>query len=129
MHGSDPKDGQSRAEVSFGPLDDWQLSTWQRARSSVEAARLIYGSAGFWPMGPEEYLESCLLPQLGLFETATTNAHVAEEGSPERKQLRQGIFHDDGWDLWCAAVREPRAPRGAQTPVATPAAVAGPRSA
>jgi hypothetical protein len=73
------------------------------------------------------HLESVLLPQLGLFETATTNEHVAEEGSPERKQLRQGIFYD-AWDHWCAAVRAPQAPRGAQTPVAPPAAAAGPRS-
>ncbi len=80
-------------------------------------------------MDPEEYLESCLLPQLGLFETATTNEHVAEEGSPERKPLRQGIFRDNAWDHWCAAVREPQAPRGAQTPVATPVVAASPRSA
>jgi hypothetical protein len=73
------------------------------------------------------HLESYLLPQLGLFEIATTNEHVADEGSPERKQLRQGIFHANAWDHWCAAVRAPQAPRGAQTPVATPAAAAGPR--
>ena len=127
--GSDPKDWQSRADVSFGPADDWQLSTWQRALTSVESARFIYGSDGFWPMDPEEFLESYLLPQLGLFETATTNEHVVEEGSPERMQLRQGIFDDNAWDHWCAAVREPQAPRGAQMPVATPAAAAGPRPA
>jgi hypothetical protein len=128
-HGSDPRDWQSRADVVFGRRDDWPLSTWQRARASVEAARFIFGSDGFWPMDPEGYRDSYLLAQLGFIETATTNQHVAEEGSPERKQLRQGTFYDNARDHWCAAVREPPAPRGAQTPVAPPAAAAGPRSA
>ena len=128
-HRSDPKDWQSRAGVSFGRRDDWQLSRWQRARPSVEAARLFYGSEGFWLMDPEEYRESYLPPQLWLFETATTNGHGAEEGSPERKQLRQDVFYDNAWDSWCAAVRESQAKRGAQTPLAAPAAAAGAGSA
>jgi hypothetical protein len=127
-HGSDPKDWQSCADVSFGAPDVWQLSsaasTYPRRGGPAHLR-----SAGFWPMNPEECRESYLLTQLGLFETATTNEHVAEEGSPERQQFRRGVFYDNAWDQWCAAVCEPQAPRGAQTPVDTPAAAAGPRSA
>jgi hypothetical protein len=100
-----------------------------RRGTSVEVARLISGSDGFWPMDSEGYRESYLLAQLWLFETATTNEHVAEEGSPERKQSRQDVFYDNAWDSWCAAVRESQARRGAQTSVATPAAAAGAGSA
>lgn len=127
-HGSDPSRWQLRADVSFGPPDDWQLSTWERALTSVEAGRLVYGSDLFWPADPQDYVESYLLPQLALFETAATNQHVAEEGTPERKQLRQAIFSENAWDHWCNAVREPQSPRRSARPVKTPGAVTRSRS-
>jgi predicted TIM-barrel fold metal-dependent hydrolase len=126
-HGSDPKNWQLRADVSFGPPDDWQLRTWELALTGVSPRRLIYGSDSFWPMSADEYRESYLIPQLGLFETACTDQHVAPEGSPERRDLRQGIFHDHGWEHWCSTIREPQSPRAAHGPISTPAASASPR--
>jgi predicted TIM-barrel fold metal-dependent hydrolase len=126
-HGPNPADWQLRVDVSFGPPDDWQLSTWAKALTSVEPARLLYGSDAFWPMDPDKYVETYLLPQLALFETASTNEHVAAEGSEERKQLRQAIFYDNAWDHWCNTVIEPQAPRPAPRPVSTPGATAPPR--
>jgi hypothetical protein len=123
IRGPDPGDWQLRADVSFGPPDDWQLLTWARALTGVEAQRLIYASDVFWPTDPDEYIEGYLLPQLGLFETAATNEHVAGEGTPERKQLRQGLFFDNGCEHWSGVVREPLAPRKASVRVATPGAV------
>jgi predicted TIM-barrel fold metal-dependent hydrolase len=128
-HGPDPANWQLRTDVSFGPPADWQLNTWTKALTAVLPSRLIYGSDGFWPMDPDHYLQSYLLPQLGLFETAATVEHVAEEGSEERKQLRQGIFHDNGWEHWCNTVKEPQAPRKAARPIRTPGASAGPNAA
>jgi predicted TIM-barrel fold metal-dependent hydrolase len=127
-HGPDSSAWQLRTDVSFGPPEDWQLPTWEYALTAVGSARLLYGSDGFWPMNAGEYVEGYLLPQLGLFETAATNQHVTGEGSPERKQLRQGIFFDNAWDHWSAAVREPQAPRKAPSPVATPGAARNPRT-
>ncbi len=126
-HGQDPKNWQLRTDVSFGPPDDWQLRTWELALTSIDPRHLIYGSDTFWPVPTDKYLESYLLPQLGLFETAATNQHVAGEGSQERRDLRQGIFHDNGWDHWCNTVREPQSPRPAKSDIATPAATANPR--
>jgi hypothetical protein len=79
-------------------------------------------------MDADEYVQSYLLPQLALFETAATNEHLAEEGSRVRQQLRQGAFYDNAWEHWCAAVREPQAPRKAPRPVPTPGATASRRS-
>ncbi|WP_253767731.1 amidohydrolase family protein [Goodfellowiella coeruleoviolacea] len=121
-HGSDPARWQMRADVSFGPPDDWQLSSWERALTSVEPQRLIYGSDGFWPMEADRYVQAHLLPQLGVFETAATLGHVAEEGTDERHQLRQQIFFDNAWSHWCNAVREPQAPRRAGRTISTPQA-------
>jgi predicted TIM-barrel fold metal-dependent hydrolase len=128
-HGSDPASWQLRTDVSFGPPEDWQLPTWERALTSVQPSRLVYGSDAFWPMDTDTYVQAYLLPQLGLFETAATSQHVAEQGSPERKQLRQGIFFDNAWDHWCRAVTEPQAPRKASAPVTTPGATRDPRAA
>jgi len=103
------------------------LSTWAKALTAVQPKRLIYGSDVFWPTDPEAYLQSYLLPQLGLFETAATNEHVAEEGSDERKELRKSIFYDNAWDHWCQAVREPQSPRRSPSAVHTPGATSSPR--
>lgn len=116
---------QMRADVSFGPPDDWQLNSWEKAMGSVPAQRLLYGSDGFWPMDTDQYLESYLLPQLGLFEIASTNTHIAEEGSPERRHLRQLIFAENARTHWSAAVREPQKPRRADRTLSTPSAMAG----
>jgi predicted TIM-barrel fold metal-dependent hydrolase len=125
-HGADPSDWQLRVDVSFGPPDDWQLSTWSKALTTVSPKRLIYGSDVFWPVDQDKYVESYLLPQLALFETASTNEHVAEEGSPERKELRESIFYDNGWEHWTTTIREEQAPRRAPRKVQTPGASAGP---
>ena len=37
---------------------------------------LMYGTDTFWPIDPEMYREQYLQPQLGLFETATTDERV-----------------------------------------------------
>lgn len=125
-HGQDPAGWQMRTDMSFGPPEDWQLSTWEHALTSATPARMLYGSDAFWPMAADKYLESYLLPQLGLFETAATNTRVAGEGSPERVQFRQGIFFDNAWDHWNAAVREAQKPRASSTPIRTTTATADP---
>src|SRR5207253_4241283 len=95
---------QLRADVSFGPPDDWQLSTWQRAIDSLPRAMLCYGSDVFWPTEPEKYLEQYLRPQLGLFEVSVTQGHLASEGSPTRAEMRRQIFCENAWEHWKAAV-------------------------
>jgi predicted TIM-barrel fold metal-dependent hydrolase len=127
LHGPDPANWQFRADVSFGAPDDWQLSTWEKALTTVEPARLLYGSDVFWPIDADAYQETYLLPQLGMFETAATNQHVAAEGSEERKALRRAIFCDNAWDHWCNTVREEQAPRPSRRPISTPGAAASPR--
>ena len=125
-HGQDPAEWQMRTDVSFGPPADWQLPTWEHALTSATAARMVYGSDCFWPMDADKYLQSYLLPQLGLFETAATSTRIAGEGSPERAQYRQGIFYDNAWAHWNAAVREEQKPRRSSTSIRTTAAATSP---
>lgn len=125
VKGQDPAHWQYRADVSFGPPDDWQLPTWQRAIESLPPAMIMYGSDLFWPVDPEKYREQYLQPQLGLFEVSVTQGHVASEGSPTRAELRRQIFHDNAWDHWQAAVREPQRPRQASRRIETPRANGG----
>lgn len=119
IHGSDPSKWQLRADLSFGPPDDWQLSSWQRAIDSLPFTMLCYGSDLFWPCTPERYLEEYLYPQRGLFEVAVTNGHIAQEGSPTRKQMREHIFFQNVLDHWQAAVHEPQHPRPAKRRIST----------
>ena len=122
IHGSDPTNWQFKADLSFGPPDDWQLSSWQRAIDSLPQTMLCYGSDLFWPLSPEQYLEQYLYPQRGLFEVAVTNGHVASEGSPSRKELREQIFYKNVFDHWQSAVREPQQPQRAKRKIKTPRA-------
>ncbi|MFL5665461.1 MAG: amidohydrolase family protein [Ktedonobacteraceae bacterium] len=122
IHGNDPTHWQFRADLSFGPPDDWQLSTWQRAIDSLPSSMLCYGSDLFWPCSPEEYQEKYLYPQRGLFEVAVTNGHIASEGSPSRKELREQIFYKNVFDHWQAAVHEPQCPQRARRRIKTPRA-------
>ena len=122
IHGSDPTKWQMRADLSFGPPDDWQLTTWQRAIDSLPHSMLCYGSDLFWPCEPEQYLEQYLYPQRGLFEVAVTNGHIASEGSPGRKELREQIFFKNVFEHWQAAVREPQRPQRAKRRIKTPQA-------
>jgi len=122
FEGDDPTHWQLRADVSFGPPDDWQLETWQKSLGILPHQMLCYGSDVFWPFTPERYDNQFLRPQLGLFETAATNSHVAEEGSPERSKLRERIFNDNAWEHWQLAVHEPQRPRRTQRPISTPKA-------
>jgi len=122
LHGRTPEAAaryQLRADVSFGPPDDWQLSTWQRALDSLPPSMLCYGSDTFWPTSAEKYLEQFLRPQLGLFEVAVTNGHLAAEGSPTRAQMRKQIFAENAWAHWQGAVREAQRTRPATSPVQT----------
>lgn len=125
-HGQDPAGWQLRTDVSFGPPDDWQLPTWEHAMTSATPARMLYGSDCFWPMDADKYLQSYLLPQLGLFETAATNTRIAGEGSSERVEFRQSIFFDNAWDHWNAAVHEEQKPRRSSSAIRTTAATADP---
>ena len=119
IHGPDPANWQFRADLSFGPPDDWQLSSWQRAVDSLPHAMLCYGSDLFWPMQAEQYQEQYLFPQRGLFEVSVTNGHIAPEGSPTRKELREQIFGQNVLDHWHAAVREPQRPQAAKARIRT----------
>jgi hypothetical protein len=83
---------------------------------------LCYGSDLFWPCTPERYLEEYLYPQRGLFEVAVTNGHIASEGSPGRKELREQIFYKNVLEHWQSAVREPQQPRDAKHSIKTPRA-------
>jgi hypothetical protein len=85
-----------------------------------------YASDAFWPSRPEQYENQFLRPQLGLFETAATNGHIAEEGSPQRVDLREHIFHDNIWQHWQQAVAEPQQPKLAKRKITTPRAKGGP---
>ena len=122
IHGSDPAQWQMRADLSFGPPDDWQLSSWQEAVDCLPHPMLIYGSDLFWPCTPERYQEEFLYPQRGLFEVAMTNGHIASEGSPNRKVLREKIFFKNALEHWQAAVREPQRPQKAKRRIQTPRA-------
>ena len=122
IHGSDPANWQFKADLSFGPPDDWQLSSWQRAIDSLPPTMFCYGSDMFWPTTPEEYLEKYLYPQRGLFEVAVTNGHIASEGSSSRKELREQIFYKNVLEHWQSAVREPQQPQRAKRKIKTPRA-------
>jgi hypothetical protein len=76
----------------------------------------------FWPLEPEQYLEQYLYPQRGLFEVAVTNGHIASEGSPSRKELREQIFYKNVYEHWQSAVREPQQPQRAKRKIKTPQA-------
>jgi predicted TIM-barrel fold metal-dependent hydrolase len=121
-----PADWGFKVDVSFGPPDDWQLETWQRALDTLPPSTPCYGSDVFWPCEPEEYREKYLQPQLGLFETATTLGHIASEGGLERRRLRNMIFFENAYSHWQTAVRgEPQKPRAAPEPIDTPMARQG----
>lgn len=122
IHGSDPASWQFRADLSFGPPDDWQLSSWQRAVDSLPHEMLCYGSDLFWPCTPDRYLEEFLHPQRGLFEVSVTNGHIASEGSATRKHLREQIFYHNVLDHWQSAVQEPQRPRAVKRQIKTPRA-------
>jgi predicted TIM-barrel fold metal-dependent hydrolase len=125
FEGSDPSQWQLRTDMSFGPPADWQLESWQKAIDTLPHEMLGYASDVFWPATREQYDNQYLKPQLGLFETAATNGHIAEEGSPERVQLRDRVFHDNVWQHWERAVRETQAPKRATRTIATPRAKLG----
>ena len=122
FHGDDPAKYQLKADLSFGPPDDWQLESWQKALDSLPGALLCYASDVFWPSAADRYCEQFLRPQLGLFEVAATQSHKYQEGSPERAQLREQVFYGNAWAHWQAAVREPQQPAKARQAVATPRA-------
>lgn len=122
IHGNDPAKWQLCADLSFGPPDDWQLSSWQRATDSLPHNMLSYGSDLFWPCTPERYQEEYLYPQRGLFEVSMTNGHIASEGSPGRKELREQIFYKNTLDHWQYAIREPQQPRRSKHRIKTPRA-------
>lgn len=122
FQGDDPAKYQVKADLSFGPPDDWQPEAWQKALDSLPGTMLCYASDVFWPCTVERYREQFLQPQLGLFEVAATQSHKYEAGSPERTQLREQIFHGNAWAHWQAAVREPQQPAKARQVVATPRA-------
>ncbi|MBV9579450.1 MAG: amidohydrolase family protein, partial [Chloroflexi bacterium] len=125
LHGQDPANWQLRTDLSFGPPDDWQLTTWQKAIDAVPSRMLCYGSDVFWPVSPREYREQYLQPQFGLFEVAATNSHIMPEGDPKRAEVRQQIFYDNAWSHFEAAVREPQRPVASERPIATPHANLG----
>ncbi|HZR98994.1 MAG TPA: amidohydrolase family protein [Chloroflexota bacterium] len=122
FYGNDTSKWQLKADLSFGPPDDWQLKSWELALDSLPHTMFFYASDVFWPCTPERYREQFLQPQLGLFEVAATNGHIAEEGSGKRAKMREEIFFDNCYAHWQAAVREPQQPRAAKQPVLTPRA-------
>jgi hypothetical protein len=125
LFGQDPEDWDLKVDVSFGPPADYQLEVWQRCIDTLPPAMLLYGTDTFWPMQPEEYRESYLQPQLGLFETATTLGHIVGEGSPAREEYRDMIFFENAYRHWQAAIKEPQKPRPAPEPIETPNAHRG----
>jgi hypothetical protein len=127
IHGSDPAKWQLKADLSFGPPDDWQLISWQRAIDSLPHNMLCYGSDLFWPCTPERYQEEYLYPQRGLFEVSLTNGHIAHAGSPGRKELREQIFFKNAFEHWQSAIREPQQPQRAKRRIKTPRARASHR--
>jgi predicted TIM-barrel fold metal-dependent hydrolase len=122
FYGDDPQRWQLRADLSFGPPDDWQRESWERALVGLPHTMILYASDVFWPCTPERYREQYLQPQLGLFEVAVTDRHLAGEGSKERQAMREAIFFDNCWAHWQAGVREPQQPQAAKRPIATPQA-------
>jgi len=125
--GSGPASWQIRGDLSFGPPDDWQLESWQKAMDSLPPQMLCYGSDIFWPATAENYQEQYLKPQLGLFEVAATNGHLGEEGSAKRVKRRDQIFYDNAWAHWQAAVREPQRPRTTRRKISTEKALVNKR--
>ncbi|HEY0584017.1 MAG TPA: amidohydrolase family protein [Chloroflexota bacterium] len=125
FEGNDPSRWQLRADLSFGPPEVWQLETWQKALAGLPHQMIGYASDIFWPGPPDRYDNQYLRPQLGLFETAATTEHIAEEGSPQRIELRQHIFYDNIWNHWQGAVREAQQPLAAKRTITTPRAKGG----
>lgn len=125
IHDHKPESWQFRVDLSFGPPDDWQLETFEKALDSLPHQMLCYGADVFWPSDAEQYLEQYLQPQLALFEVAVTNGHLMSEGSPHRKEARQHIFGQNALDHWRAAVRSPQQPRRADHKIITPHAIRG----
>jgi len=123
--GSDPKNWQLKADLSFGPPDDWQLEAWQKAVDSLPHTMLCYASDVFWPCTPDRYREQFLQPQRGLFEVALTNGHIAEEGDAKRSELREQIFFDNAWSHYQAALKETQQPKESKRRIATPRAKSG----
>ena len=122
FYGEDPSKWQLIADLSFGPPEDWQLGSWQRAIDSLPHQMICYASDAFWPCTPERYREQFLQPQLGLFEVSVTQSHIAPEGSPDRMRFREQIFYENALSHWETAVREPQRPQKAPAPVETPRA-------
>ena len=102
---------------------DWQLDVWQYSIDTLPTEILLYASDVLWPCESEEYCEKYLQPQLGLFETATTLGHIAEEGSPTRKEYRSMIFFENAHSHWEDAIREPQRPRPALESIEMPHAL------
>ena len=76
VFGEDPADWDLRVDLSFGSPTDWQLEVWQHCIDTLPPQMLMHGTDTFWPIDPEMYREQYLQPQLGLFETATTDERV-----------------------------------------------------
>ena len=125
VFGNDPKDWDLKVDVSFGPAADYQLEVWQRSIDTLPPAMILYGTDTFWPVSPEEYRESYLQPQLGLFETATTLGHIVSESSPAREEYRNMIFYRNAYEHWQSAIKEPQNPRPAPEKIEVPNAHKG----
>src|SRR5215203_3034155 len=97
LHADGPRGMGSQGGPLFRAPADWQLEVWQRSIDTLPTEMLLYASDVFWPCEPEQYREKYLQPQLGLFETATTIGHIAEEGSPTREQYRNMIFFENAY--------------------------------
>jgi hypothetical protein len=72
-------------------------------RLTINAARLGAGQ------------ERCLSGRYSL-------SHIESEGGIGRERLRNGIFFENAYSHWQAAVREPQNPRPAPEPIQTPKA-------
>jgi len=118
LQGDNPAKWQLKTDLSFGAPADWQLPAWQRALDSLPHSMLIYASDVFWPCDPAQYCEKYLRPQLGLFEVAATQGHIAPEGSPERARLREQIFYENAWAHWQAAIGAAQQPRASNPALA-----------
>lgn len=125
LFGQDPEGWDLKVDLSFGAAADWQLEVWQRCVDTLPPQMLMYGTDAFWPMQPEEYRESYLQPQLGLFETATTLGHIVGVGSPAREEYRNMVFFENAYRHWQAAIKEPPSPRPAPEPIEAPNAHRG----
>jgi predicted TIM-barrel fold metal-dependent hydrolase len=119
----DPEEWGFKVDLSFGTPADWQLEVWQRSIDTLPTEMLLYASDVFWPCEPEQYREKYLQPQLGLFETATTLGHNAEEGSSTREENRNMIFFENAYTHWHNSIKEPQNPRPARRSIEMPNAL------